>query len=73
MIYLRVFGVFEQLDSRIQHYLTADSPPRLFELAFARLESDFETQSKGLVGNLLALLWVSRKGLTFFFFPLHES
>jgi len=61
----RVFGVFEQLDSKIKHYLSAQTPPYLFELSFARLESDFESGSnKGLVGNMLALLWVSRKGLS---------
>ena len=37
---------------------------KLFELVFARLEKDFEKTRAGLVGDALALLWVSRRGLS---------
>jgi nephrocystin-3 len=39
---LRVYGVFEKLESRIDHYLSAQSPSHLFGLVFERLEQDFE-------------------------------
>jgi hypothetical protein len=35
---LRVFGVFEKLDSLIDHYLRARSIPLLLEKILARLE-----------------------------------
>jgi hypothetical protein len=98
-----VFGVYEGLDAKISHYLTARTPPDLFNLVFSRLESDFETKNagssapppihhfsrgsscqstehssppswrcwskggkslQGLVGDVLSLIWVSRRGLT---------
>ena len=43
----RVFGVYEGLDAKISHYLTARTPPDLFNLVFSRLESDFETKNAG--------------------------
>lgn len=69
---MRVFGVYEGLDAKISHYLTARTPPDLFNLVFSRLESDFETKNagssgkslQGLVGDVLSLIWVSRRGLT---------
>jgi len=60
---LRVFGVFEQLEQRIEHYLTANTPPALFELVFGRLEQDFEVR--------LFFFFLSGFGplrLSFFFF-----
>jgi len=70
---IRVFGVFEQLDSRIDHYLTANTPPELFNLVFTRLQEDFAPKDKnfgeaGLIGNIMGLLWVSRRGMLLFFF-----
>ena len=41
---LRVFGEFDHLDSKINYYLTADTPSKLFELVFERLESDYEKE-----------------------------
>ena len=71
---IRVFGVFEQLDSKIANYLTATNPPELFNLVFTRLEADFPAPKEagglkisgfngGLVGTIMALLWVSRRGM----------
>ena len=56
---IRVFGVFEQLDSRIDHFLTANTPPELFNLVFTRLQEDFAPRT-GTLGKLvsLATLWV---------------
>jgi hypothetical protein len=95
--------VYEGLDAKISHYLTARTPPELFNLVFSRLENDFETKNagsstraqsssstprvrselnhdlltfgrpcptpggrslQGLVGDVLSLIWVSRRGLT---------
>ncbi|KAL6063505.1 DUF4062 domain-containing protein [Balamuthia mandrillaris] len=66
---IRVFGVFEELDRHIEHYLTAKDPPALFELVFSRVEADMQQQQNGHstfdpVGDALALLWVSRRGLS---------
>lgn len=66
---IRVFGVFEQLDGRIDQYLTARTPPELFNLVFTRLQTDFAPKDKnfgeaGLIGNIMGLLWVSRRGHT---------
>jgi nephrocystin-3 len=41
---LRIFGEFEQLDKKIEHYLLATTPPQLFESVFQRLEIDFENE-----------------------------
>eukprot|EP01087_Luapelamoeba_hula_P007418 TRINITY_DN181_c2_g1_i1.p1 TRINITY_DN181_c2_g1~~TRINITY_DN181_c2_g1_i1.p1 ORF type:complete len:1492 (-),score=334.59 TRINITY_DN181_c2_g1_i1:1835-6310(-) len=66
---LRVFGTFEELDSKIQYYLRASNPPELFNLVFERLETDFTPKHlslgpAGLVGNIMGLLWASRRGLS---------
>jgi len=61
---LRVFGVYEQLDSRIKHYLEAAGPAELYEKILERMEQDYEDQRPGLTGTALSLLWASRHGLT---------
>jgi len=61
---VRVFGVFEELEKHISSLLRARTPPQLFELVFKRLERDYEKERKGLVGQLMSLIWVARKGLT---------
>ena len=64
---LRVFGSFEQLDTRIAWYLEADSVPALFNKVFERMEQQFEhsgTVPNGTIGSLLALIYVSHRGLS---------
>lgn len=61
---LRVFGVHEQLDERINYYLDAKTVEALFERILARCEADYERERPGLVGEALSLLWASRQGLT---------
>eukprot|EP01128_Nolandella_sp_AFSM9_P003370 TRINITY_DN1445_c0_g1_i2.p1 TRINITY_DN1445_c0_g1~~TRINITY_DN1445_c0_g1_i2.p1 ORF type:complete len:1454 (-),score=310.78 TRINITY_DN1445_c0_g1_i2:10-3903(-) len=61
---IRVFGQFENLESKLSHYLTARTPPQLFALSFQRLTDDFGGLRKNLLKDVLSLLWVSRKGLT---------
>ena len=60
---LRVFGVHEQLDARIDYYLKAPNIPSLYERVLARYEQDYERNRPGLVGDALSLLWASRRGL----------
>jgi tetratricopeptide (TPR) repeat protein len=60
---LRVFGVFEELQNRVCHYLAAPDPPALYSLILTRLEEDYEKPRPGLVGDALSLIWASRRGL----------
>eukprot|EP01122_Echinamoeba_exundans_P012774 TRINITY_DN542_c0_g1_i4.p1 TRINITY_DN542_c0_g1~~TRINITY_DN542_c0_g1_i4.p1 ORF type:complete len:1450 (+),score=311.88 TRINITY_DN542_c0_g1_i4:280-4629(+) len=69
---LRVFGSFEQLESKISGYLAAKTIPDLFDKVFERLEKDFvlpanstncKEVEKSFIGAVLGLVLVSRKGL----------
>jgi hypothetical protein len=61
---LRVFGVREQLDARIHHYLQATSITDLYQRILARYEQDYDQDRAGLVCDSLSLIWASRRGLT---------
>ncbi|GHV94010.1 hypothetical protein AGMMS50293_03300 [Spirochaetia bacterium] len=61
---LRMFGVHEKLNEKIDWYLKAGSIPALFELVLARLEDNFDDGKENFVKNVLSLLWVSRNGLS---------
>ncbi|GHU23414.1 hypothetical protein FACS1894172_08160 [Spirochaetia bacterium] len=61
---LRMFGVHEKLDEKIDWYLKAESIPALFELVLARLEDNFDDDKENFVKNVLSLLWVSQNGLS---------
>lgn len=61
---LRVFGVYEKLNDRINYYLKAKDSSDLFQLVLERLESDYEKGRPGLVKEALSFLYVSRYGLT---------
>lgn len=61
---LRVFGVHEQLDERIDHYLDAETVTDLYQRVLERFEQDYERGRPGLVGEAMSLLWASRRGLT---------
>jgi nephrocystin-3 len=58
---LRLFGVHEQLEDRLEHYLTSRTVDDLFERVLERVEEDngADTVRKVMVG-----LWASRAGLT---------
>lgn len=60
---LRVFGVHERLDERINYYLEAENVRELFGKVLARWEEDYEVDSD-LVGDAMSLIWASRRGLT---------
>jgi nephrocystin-3 len=60
---LRVFGVFEELEQRLLHYLAADTVPALYNKILARLEEDYEKPRPGLAREFLSCLWAARRGL----------
>jgi tetratricopeptide (TPR) repeat protein len=60
---IRVFGTYEQLDTTIDGYLATQTIPILFEKVLQRIETDFETDNKGLLGDILCTIYVSRRGL----------
>jgi len=61
---LRVFGVYEKLNERIEYYLKAKTPADLYEKILERIEEDYESRRPRLVKDTLSLLWCSRKGLS---------
>lgn len=61
---LRVFGVHEELDERIGHYLAADTVVDLYKRVLERYEEDYERDRPGLVGEAMSLIWAARRGLT---------
>lgn len=60
---LRIFGVHERLDERIDYYLGAASLDELFGRILRRYEEDYERERPGLVGESMSLIWASRRGL----------
>jgi tetratricopeptide (TPR) repeat protein len=61
---IRIFGVYEKLEERIDYYIRASNEEDFFNAVLFRMEEDYEKDKKGIVGELLSLIWVSRKGLT---------
>ncbi len=61
---LRVFGVHEELDARIGHYLAADKVVDLYARILDRYEKDYDRDRPGLVRDAMSLIWVARRGLT---------
>ena len=61
---LRIFGKHEEIRERIDHYLKAKDPGRLYGLILDRLEQDYEKDRPGLVGEAMSLLWAARRGLS---------
>jgi nephrocystin-3 len=61
---LRVFGIYEVLEKRIDYYLSSKSCIDLYEKILARLEEDYEKDRPHLVSDATALIWASRKGIT---------
>lgn len=58
---LRVFGRYEKLNERIDHYLEAEDLGSLFDRVLERIEKDY---GKSLVGTTMRLLWGARHGLS---------
>lgn len=55
------FGVYEQLDQRIEYYLHADSVEDFYQSVIQRFENDY---SLNLVKDILSLIAASRNGLS---------
>lgn len=60
---LRQFGSFEELPSRVAHYLEADNPRDLFQRVLRRWQEDFDA-GRDLVRRALSCLWAARMGLS---------
>lgn len=61
---LRIFGVHEKIKERIETYISTESTEELFRLILSRMEQDYEKEKPGLVGELLSMIWASRKGMS---------
>ncbi len=61
---LRIFGVHENLDRVIEHYISSKSVPELFEKVLKRLERDCEPEWPGLIEDAMTFIWASRRGLS---------
>jgi tetratricopeptide (TPR) repeat protein len=60
---LRVRGTHESLGRLLDHYLAAADLESLFVLVLRGLEADHEAARPALVGDALALLWATDRGL----------
>ncbi|HQZ66358.1 MAG TPA: DUF4062 domain-containing protein, partial [Planctomycetaceae bacterium] len=60
---LRVFGLHEKLNERIDWYLEAKDPNALYRKVIARWEEAYD-EGTVLVGNTVSLLWAARRGLS---------
>ena len=60
---LRLFGIHERLDERIEHYMGATTTASLLETVLDRYAQDYEKDRTGLVREALGLIWASRRGL----------
>ncbi|MFZ4455969.1 MAG: tetratricopeptide repeat protein [Bacteroidales bacterium] len=61
---LRVTGTHDQLDQRLDDYLSAVDIPALLQKVLARYQRDYEHDRKGLVSDALSMIWAARRGLT---------
>jgi len=57
---LRVFGIFEQLDERIDYFLQAADLDDLFHRVLERMEQDYDAE---MVQQTMMYVWASRGGL----------
>jgi len=62
---LRVYGYYETLGQRIEHYLEARTIDDLYEKILERYEEDYEREKEqeGMVRRAMSLIWASRRGL----------
>jgi tetratricopeptide (TPR) repeat protein len=58
---LRIFGSFEELNDRIEHYVSSIDLPDLFQRVLIRMEGDYGHEN---MEKLLGMLWASRHGLS---------
>lgn len=60
---LTCFGIYEELDKRIDYYITAPSIPEFFDRVLKRLEKDYSSEIS-LVHHALSLIAISKHGLS---------
>jgi tetratricopeptide (TPR) repeat protein len=61
---LRVFGVHEELDARVDHYLEANTLEELCARILDRYADAYGRDREELVADSMRLLWAGRRGLT---------
>ena len=61
---LRIMGIHEELNQKIQYYLSADSIENLYEKMLGRMEHDFDRVREHLVRDALCFIWSSRRGVS---------
>lgn len=60
---LRVYGIHENLDERIEYYLSSKTTDVLFSRILGRYEADYEVDRPGLVRDVMSYVWAARNGL----------
>lgn len=60
---LTCFGIYEEIDNRINYYLSATSIPDFFDKVLQRMEVDYSSKSD-LVRHALTLIAISEQGLS---------
>lgn len=58
-----LFGVYEEHDQVIQHYLQAANIPELYQKVIQRVKDDFDKTKPGMAELFLSYLALSRRGL----------
>ena len=58
---LRIFGRFDQLKDRIDHYLAASDLGDLFQRVLHRMEQDY---GERVLREVMSLIWAARRGLS---------
>lgn len=61
---LRVYGMHEKLDERIEIYSSSKTTEELFSRILDRYEDDYEVDRPGLVRDVVSYIWAARNGLT---------
>jgi len=63
---MRVYGDYDTLQNRIDHYLEATTIDDLYKKILERYEDDYERESeqKGMVRRAMSFIWAARRGLT---------
>jgi hypothetical protein len=59
---LKIFGIQEKLNQRIEFYLKTNNPFELFNKVIERWELDYESEND-IVGETLSMIWASKFGL----------
>ena len=60
---IRIYGNYDDLNKKIEHYVSSTSITDLFIKKIQRLEEDYDRERDGLVKDALTFLWASRTGL----------